>query len=117
MNPRPRHPKFGPLPALERGHVTFGCFNNLTKITPEVLAVWAQIVNLVPRSRLLLVSPALDGATARQRTSDQFVAAGGDLDRLELCGTLSWRLLLAAYNTIDVANSDPFPYSRRPHDL
>ena len=75
-----------------------------------MLAVWAQIVCRVPGSRLLLVSPALDGATARQRTSAEFVAAGGDRDRLELRGTTPWRLLLAAYNTIDIA-LDPFPYS------
>ena len=109
-DPPAEAPEVGPQPALERGHVTFGCFNNLAKITPEVLAVWAQIVGQVPGSRLLLVSPALDGATARQRTEAEFVAAGGDSDRLELRGTMPWRLLLAAYNTIDLA-LDPFPYS------
>jgi predicted O-linked N-acetylglucosamine transferase (SPINDLY family) len=109
-DPPAEAPEVGPLPAAERGHVTFGCFNNLTKITPEVLAVWAQIVRRVPGSRLVLLSPALDSAVARQRTAAQFAAAGGDRDRLELRGTTPWGLVLKAYNTIDVA-LDPFPYS------
>ena len=29
-------PPVAPLPALERGQVTFGCFNNPAKITPQV---------------------------------------------------------------------------------
>jgi predicted O-linked N-acetylglucosamine transferase (SPINDLY family) len=110
FDPPAEAPELGPLPALERGHVTFGSFNNLSKITPEVVALWAQIIRRVPRSRLLLHAPALGGATARRRISHSFVAAGGDPARLELRGTLRRPELLAAYNTIDVA-LDPFPYS------
>jgi predicted O-linked N-acetylglucosamine transferase (SPINDLY family) len=100
----------GPLPALAQGRVTFGSFNNLAKISPAVLAVWARIVQRVPGSRLVLVSPPLDSRGAQQRIADAFVAAGGDRARLELRGYVPWFALLAAYNTIDVA-LDPFPYS------
>jgi predicted O-linked N-acetylglucosamine transferase (SPINDLY family) len=100
----------GPLPALERGHVTFGSFNNVSKLNPEVIALWAEIIRRVPGSRLVLSSPALDGRTARMRVGDAFVAAGGDPQRLELHGTRLRRALLAAYNEIDIA-LDPFPYS------
>ena len=103
-------PAVGRLPAEERGYVTFGCFNNVSKLTPEVIALWAEIVHRVPGSRLLLVSPALGGATARERIVSAFVATGGDRDRLELRGILPWADLLAAYNTVDIA-LDPFPYS------
>ena len=91
FDPPAEAPAVGPLPALERGHVTFGSFNNVAKLTPEVIALWAEIVRRVPGSRLLLVSPALDGATARERIGAAFVAAGGDRDRLELRGTTPWR--------------------------
>jgi predicted O-linked N-acetylglucosamine transferase (SPINDLY family) len=109
-DPPPPAPAVGPLPALERGFVTFGSFNNAAKLTPEVLSLWSEIVGRVPGSRLLLVSPALGGAMARDRIGSAFEAAGGDRDRLELRGSLTWPDLLAAYNTVDVA-LDPFPYS------
>jgi predicted O-linked N-acetylglucosamine transferase (SPINDLY family) len=110
FDPPATAPEVGPLPALGTGHVTFGSFNNVSKLTSEVIALWAAIVQRLPGSRLMLVSPPLSGATTRQRISDAFTAAGGDLAQLELCGTKRRHELLAMYNTIDVA-LDPFPYS------
>ena len=47
-------PVVSQLPASANGFVTFGSFNNLAKITPQVMAVWASILHAVPSSRLLL---------------------------------------------------------------
>jgi predicted O-linked N-acetylglucosamine transferase (SPINDLY family) len=47
-------PVVPPLPAAANGFVTFGSFNNLAKITPRVMAVWARILNALPSSRLVL---------------------------------------------------------------
>ena len=35
-------------PAPGSGHITFGSFNALAKITPEVIRSWSQIMDLVP---------------------------------------------------------------------
>ncbi len=52
-SPPPDAPDPGPLPAAERGAwITFGCFNNLAKITPRVIATWAAILRRVPDARL-----------------------------------------------------------------
>ena len=46
---RPRYaPDVVPLPALANGHITFGCFNNLAKVTPRVIATWAEVLRRVP---------------------------------------------------------------------
>jgi predicted O-linked N-acetylglucosamine transferase (SPINDLY family) len=108
--PPPAAPEAGPLPAPGRGQVTFGCFNNAAKITSELVAAWAEILDRVPRSRLLLVAPAFGGATACARLTDALAAAGGDPARMELRGPLPWQQLVAAYQAVDLA-LDTFPYS------
>lgn len=47
-------PPVAPCPAETLGFVTFGSFNALAKITPQVLALWARILHTVPRSRLVV---------------------------------------------------------------
>ncbi len=53
-SPPPYAPDVVPLPALANGHITFGCFNNLAKITPRVIATWCAILHRVPTARLVL---------------------------------------------------------------
>ena len=110
FDPPVEAPAVGPLPAHVQGHVTFGSFNNLAKLTPEVIATWAEILRRLPDARLSLVTRGLGGARTRNRIHEAFVAAGVDPHRVELRGKLLRSELLAAYNAIDVA-LDPFPYS------
>ena len=44
-------PPVGPLPAAERGFVTFGSFHRIARLTPEALDLWAQTVAAVPGAR------------------------------------------------------------------
>ena len=110
FDPPAEAPAVGPLPALGRGQVTFGSFNNLAKLTPEVIALWAQIVRRVPGSRLLLVSPALEGAIVAQADRRRVRRGRRRSGAARASGHQLRRDLLAAYNTIDLA-LDPFPYS------
>ena len=55
----------GPLPSLKKGYATFGSFNNLAKITPEVVAIWAEILRRAPTARLMLKYRRLGDAAAR----------------------------------------------------
>ncbi|KAE8731118.1 putative UDP-N-acetylglucosamine--peptide N-acetylglucosaminyltransferase SPINDLY [Hibiscus syriacus] len=43
-----------PTPSLSNGFITFGSFNNLAKITPKVLRVWARMLCAIPNSRLVV---------------------------------------------------------------
>lgn len=108
--PPPWAPAVGPLPALSRGHVTFGCFNNLAKITPGVLAAWAAILAALPAARLVLRTHGLGDGPTRAQFLVRAAAAGLPVERLELHGPTAHELLLAGYNGIDVA-LDPFPYA------
>lgn len=103
-------PAVGPLPALARGHITFGCFNNMAKITPEALRAWAAILNAVPGSRLVLRTHALADAETRALVLARAAACGLDPARIETHGPVPHEELLAAYNDIDLA-LEPFPYA------
>jgi predicted O-linked N-acetylglucosamine transferase (SPINDLY family) len=103
-------PPVGPLPAAERGYVTFGSFNNLTKITPEVVAVWAEILRGASRSRLVLKYKGLSDVAVRGRYFDRFARCGVGQERLDLLPWTSYQENLAAYQGVDIG-LDPFPFS------
>jgi predicted O-linked N-acetylglucosamine transferase (SPINDLY family) len=103
-------PPVGPLPSLEKGYATFGSFNNLAKITPEVVAVWAEILRRAPTARLVLKYRGLGDSTVKRRYLDLFAAHGVETQRLELVPPSSYAEYLAAYHQVDVA-LDTFPFS------
>jgi hypothetical protein len=54
-----------PPPIRTNGYVTFGCFNNLAKVTPRVIATWCAILHRVPNARMVLKTQQFsDGPTA-----------------------------------------------------
>jgi protein O-GlcNAc transferase len=103
-------PEVGALPALEQGHVTFGCFSNIFKVTPQILPLWARILGEVPGSRLLLKDKAFASASTRGRVIAALQQAGIEPGRVEL---LPFEHVhqnhLALYRRVDVA-LDTFPY-------
>jgi predicted O-linked N-acetylglucosamine transferase (SPINDLY family) len=103
-------PPVAALPAAARGVVTFGCFNNLSKITPEVVALWARVLQAAPHARLLLKWASFADASVRERYLELFATHGIGADRLELRGASPHQQMLAEYGDMDIA-LDPFPYS------
>jgi protein O-GlcNAc transferase len=98
------------LPALKNGFVTFGCYNNLAKITPRVIETWSEILRRVPTARLILKTHQLsDGPTADAFRAN-FVALGIAGDRIEARGSSGHRAFLGEYGDVDMV-LDPFPYS------
>jgi protein O-GlcNAc transferase len=91
--------------------ITFGSFNVLSKVTPSVVATWAQLLTAVPESRVLLKARSFSESTVRERYAAEFAKHGIDLSRVELLGPLpSVAEHLALYGRISVA-LDPFPYN------
>ena len=99
----------GPLPAQTNGYITFGCFNNLSKVNEQVVSCWAKLLHGVPDSRLSLIAKQLEDAAVRQEMLGRFSARGISADRLMLEGFLPRAELFAAYQEVDIC-LDPFPY-------
>ena len=97
-------PPVNELPALKNGYVTFGSFNNLAKVTPEVICVWARILHSAPTARLLLVAHAGNSITA------DFDEHGIGADRLEIVHRLPLHEYLALHHRVDLL-LDTFPYN------
>jgi predicted O-linked N-acetylglucosamine transferase (SPINDLY family) len=97
-------------PALRNGYITFGCFNNIAKITPRAIETWCEIVRAVPGSRLMLKTHQLSDAPTAARLLAVFEGFGVDPSRVDIRGSSPHRAFLATYNEIDIV-LDPFPYS------
>jgi predicted O-linked N-acetylglucosamine transferase (SPINDLY family) len=92
---------------LRNGFITFGCFNNIAKITPRTIETWCEILHAVPGSRLVLKTHQLDDRPTAARFLRLF---GRYSSRVETRGSSPHRVFLANYNDIDIV-LDPFPYS------
>ena len=98
-----------PLPAVSSGQVTFGCFNQYSKVTDQVIAVWSKILSAVPGSRLVLKMSALSDEMVVESARARFAVQGILGDQLVLEGGAPYEEYLARYHDIDIA-LDPFPY-------
>jgi predicted O-linked N-acetylglucosamine transferase (SPINDLY family) len=110
-HPPEEAPEVGPLPALQTGSVTFGCFNSAYKLSPSVLDLWAAILARLPASTLLLNSREYGCPDTRERFREAFAMRGIDSNRIILrAGAPTPHDLMASYAEVDIA-LDPFPYS------
>ena len=102
-------PAVAPLPALSRGDVTFGSFNNISKVTPAVIQLWSAVLAAVPGSRLIVkwkvLADAAEGARLRQAFGAHAIAP----ERLELRGSTPHPQMLGEYGDVDIG-LDPFPF-------
>lgn len=99
-----------PLSALSGGIITFGCFNTLTKMSDDVVALWARVLAAVPHSRLILKAIELADNSVLQHTLERFAARGLGGQRLISEGPTPRADYLAAYRRVDIA-LDPFPFT------
>ena len=98
------------LPAQTLKQITFGSFNNLPKLTPQVIALWSKVLHAVPNSRIILKINWFDDAGTRDRYWQLFNHNGIDSKRVKLIGLIADPIdHLAFYGNIDIA-LDPFPY-------
>jgi len=85
------------------GTIWLGCFNNLGKITPQTLSLWAKILQILPEGRLLLKNKDLADAGNQQRILSELAAHGIAPERIELQPGSEWADYMAQHDKLDIA--------------
>lgn len=97
------------LPFTRNGYITFGAFNKMPKITPEVMEVWTKILERVPNSKLLFKNTCLGEEFTCKQVVKFFTDRGIDEDRIILESFSPRKEFLDRYNEVDIS-LDSFPY-------
>lgn len=104
-------PAVAPSPGESRDHIVFASFNNLSKLSPDVVAAWARILDAVPESELMLKGRSFSCEAVRRHYLSLFEAHAIEPDRLNLLErSPSTQDHLALYGRADIA-LDTFPYN------
>ena len=111
--PLSAEPKVNRLPALTNGFITFGCLSNPTKLNPNVLSLWAEVMRQTTNSRLLLQART---GSHRDRISAFLDACGIARDRVSFVDFQPTEQYLRTYHRIDIG-LDTFPYNSHTTSL
>lgn len=99
------------LPYLSNNFITFGCFNNSSKITEEVIETWSKILLKVSNSKLLIKAPSNDAEIAQENILKSFKNHKIDSSRIIFLSKEKERVNhYKMYNKVDLS-LDTFPYS------
>ena len=90
--------------------LTFASFNNVPKLTPHTMTLWAKVLARVPGSRLLLKAPSFRDESAVRIFRERFEKLGVDTTRIEFRGPVGLADMMAEYADVDIA-LDPVPYN------
>lgn len=103
-------PDVSPLPALKNGYVTFGCFNNLAKISDVAILLWSKILNNVKNSKIFIKNPSFSDRSTVERFISIFEANGISAGRIITEGQSAHPEMLEKYSLVDI-QLDTMPYS------
>ena len=98
------------LPFLKNDYVTYGCFNNSSKITEEVIETWSEILLNKKNSKIIIKAPSEDGEIAQEGILKKFKEFNVDNSRVLFSKREEKRNdHYKIYNKIDIS-LDTFPY-------
>ena len=98
------------LPFLKNDYVTYGCFNNSSKITEEVIETWSKILLNKKNSKIIIKAPSEDGEIAQEGILKKFKEFNVDNSRVLFSKREEKRNdHYKIYNKIDIS-LDTFPY-------
>lgn len=97
------------LPALKNGFITFGCFQNLSKLNDTMLKHWATILNNCPQSKLLIKNNQIANLSVKAELLERLNTLGIKTENLILEEGSPRAQYLEAYSKVDFM-LDTFPY-------
>lgn len=103
-------PPLLPLPALERGYITFASFGKLSKISSTTFQLWCEILRQIPQSRLNLYNASFRDAATVEMWLSHFEKAGIERKRLIFSSLPSTQAVLNMHQQVDII-LDTFPYN------
>ncbi|MDM8563080.1 tetratricopeptide repeat protein, partial [Candidatus Marithioploca araucensis] len=109
-NPTENSPPVNECPCIQNGYITFTSFNNYAKMNPTVLALWAEVLNTIADSKLLIKTKTLSDEATKEALKEQFAQLGIAPERLILEGWDSFTNYLKRYHQTDIG-LDPYPYN------
>jgi len=98
-----------PLPALTNGNITVGCFQDLSKVGNNVLAVWGRIFAALPDAKLRMQCAQLSEPAQVAQMTERLRCHGIDPRRVTLYGLMPREAYLAAHAEVDLI-LDTYPY-------
>jgi protein O-GlcNAc transferase len=99
-----------PPPRPQDAALVFGSFNNVMKLSPRTIGLWAAVLRDLPDSRLLLKAPSLRDNSVIDRFHSLFATHGITADRLSFEGPSELGQMMQRYGEVDIA-LDPTPYN------
>jgi predicted O-linked N-acetylglucosamine transferase (SPINDLY family) len=102
-------PPVAPLPAVQKGYVTFGSFNNNCKVSPLIMELWAKILKDNGNFRFLLKFQGGDDLELKNHYFRDFERLGIHREKVGIYGWKSPVEHLDLYKDVDIA-LDTYPY-------
>ena len=109
VQPYGNAPPVNELPALSNGHLTFGSFNRLGKISTATVELWAALMLAVPDAKLIVGGIRTDRPDDNP-LSERLLAAGVALERVRYYLRSDMDAYLGLHHQVDLC-LDTFPYT------
>jgi predicted O-linked N-acetylglucosamine transferase (SPINDLY family) len=109
--PPQNSPLVGSLPARQKGHVTFGSFNNNMKINNYIMDLWAKVLNADEKSRFVMKFMGGSDEGMREYYLTEFERRGVQRGRVDIHEMLSSHFShMQLHNEVDIL-LDTFPHN------
>lgn len=98
-----------PSPAISRGHICFGSFQNAAKINDVCLDAWARVLKACPGATLRIQNESMRSAESRAALQLRLRKSGIESSRLVPVASTRYQEYLGAHAEVDIL-LDTFPY-------